>query len=369
MLRIGEYDKANALYAAIVEAKTLPWAKLGVARALVGSGQLTHAVDALSALINEDPSNGDAYDVMGRAQLELGNMGEALQTYQMACNLTPNSITRMQNLANIMFSVGRLADAEKLLGRAALIGKDSKMFDPQSLVTLAFTRLAGNDRKGLQNCVDDFQRLMGKRPKSDKLTGQASVIQALLDIHTGQNAKALDQLKSLGALAKQRDFGFDMACNCLALAAQLAKRKADASFDEELSKTISLRFVTNRPRMELLAGAALQHPPLSAKVREISAQVFQISRDAIKLALQGEPATATVRLLSAGRATLNSKLIETAGLLLKRYASKITNGPELEAEFKSLTLNFGENSNGRAGSDQPREAGGLKLRIGNSEDV
>ncbi len=369
MLRIGEYDKANALYAAIVEAKTLPWAKLGVARALVGSGQLTHAVDALSALISEDPSNGDAYDVMGRAQLELGNMGEALQTYQMACNLTPNSITRMQNLANIMFSVGRLADAEKLLGRAALIGKDSKMFDPQSLVTLAFTRLAGNDRKGLQNCVDDFQRLMGKRPKSDKLTGQASVIQALLDIHTGQNAKALDQLKSLGALAKQRDFGFDMACNCLALAAQLAKRKADVSFGEELSNTISLRFVTNRPRMELLAGAALQHPPLSAKVREISAQVFQISRDAIKLAMQGEPATATVRLLSAGRATLNSKLIETAGLLLKRYASKIANGSELESEFKALTLNFGENSNGRAGSDQPREAGGLKLRIGNSEDV
>ena len=108
---------------------------------------------------------------------------------------------------------------------------------------------------------------------------------------------------------------------------------------------------------------------LSAKVREISAQVFQISRDAIKLAMQGDPATATVRLLSAGRATLNSKLIETAGLLLKRYASKIANGPELEAEFKSLTLNFGENSNGRAGSDQPREAGGLKLRIGNSEDV
>ncbi len=85
--------------------------------------------------------------------------------------------------------------------------------------------------------------------------------------------------------------------------------------------------------------------------------------------MQGEPAAATVRLLSAGRTTLNNKLIETAGLLLKCYASKIANGPELEAEFKALTLNFGENSGGRAGSDQPREAGGLKLRIGNSEDV
>ena len=62
-------------------------------------------------------------------------------------------------------------------------------------------------------------------------------------------------------------------------------------------------------------SAALEHPPLSAKVREISAQVFQISRDAIKLAMQGEPATATVRLLSAGRATLNSKLISTAVIL------------------------------------------------------
>ena len=172
-----------------------------------------------------------------------------------------------------------------------------------------------------------------------------------------------------GTLARALQEVADSAPSQQALAAQLAKRKADTSFGEELSNTISLRFITNRPRMELLAGAALAHPPLSAKVREISAQVFQISRDAIKLAMQGEPATATVRLLSAGRATLNSKLIETAGLLLKRYASKIANGPELESEFKSLTLNFGENSNGRAGSDQPREAGGLKLRIGNSEDV
>jgi len=45
---------------AIVAANTLPWAKLGVARAMMESGQLSHAVSALDTLISEDPSFADA---------------------------------------------------------------------------------------------------------------------------------------------------------------------------------------------------------------------------------------------------------------------------------------------------------------------
>jgi len=74
LLRVGKFDQAQKLYQAVVDAKTLPWAKLGVARALLDEGQTVKAVSTLENLISEDPTYTDAYDVMGRAQFEQGSL-------------------------------------------------------------------------------------------------------------------------------------------------------------------------------------------------------------------------------------------------------------------------------------------------------
>jgi predicted Zn-dependent protease len=182
MMRIGKHDQAQKLYEAIVAAKTLPWAKLGVARAMMESGQINHAVSALDTLISDDPSFADAYDVMGRAQFELGNLDQALATYKMACELTPNSVSRLQSLASMSFYTGDVKEAEKMLDRVALIGLDSKMFDPQTLVLLAFARLESKDRKGLDRCRVDLRRLMERNPDSLRLMRNDQVIEILIDL-------------------------------------------------------------------------------------------------------------------------------------------------------------------------------------------
>lgn len=102
MLRVGKYDQAQRLYQAVVNAKTLPWAKLGVARAQLDEGQTAKAVSTLENLISEDPNYTDAYDVMGRAQFEQGKFDAALATYKMASDMTPSSITRLQNLDHVL---------------------------------------------------------------------------------------------------------------------------------------------------------------------------------------------------------------------------------------------------------------------------
>ena len=94
LLRTGKFAQAQTMYEAVVQAKTLPWEKLGVARSLLDSGQTVHAASTLENLISEDPNYSDAYDVMGRAQFELGKFDQALATYRIAAELTPASITR-----------------------------------------------------------------------------------------------------------------------------------------------------------------------------------------------------------------------------------------------------------------------------------
>ena len=56
MLRTGKYTEAQQLYQSVVAAKTLPWAKLGVARSLLDEGQTAKAVSTLENLISEDPN-------------------------------------------------------------------------------------------------------------------------------------------------------------------------------------------------------------------------------------------------------------------------------------------------------------------------
>ena len=105
LLRVGRYAEAQTLYKSVVAAKTLPWAKLGVARAQLDAGQITQATSTLENMISADPTYADAYDVMGRAQFELGKLDKALETYKMAAMLTPSSISRLQNLAMMTSTV------------------------------------------------------------------------------------------------------------------------------------------------------------------------------------------------------------------------------------------------------------------------
>src|SRR5690606_31349374 len=95
LLRAGHIGEAQRLYEAVIEAKTLPWARLGVARAQLESGVPAKAATTIESLLADDDSYADAYDVMGRAQFELGQFDQALATYAMATRLTPHSVSRL----------------------------------------------------------------------------------------------------------------------------------------------------------------------------------------------------------------------------------------------------------------------------------
>ena len=81
-LRVEDHESAKSLYGAVSESKALPWAKLGLARAELESGEAPKAATILESLIAEQPGYADAYDVMSRVQLEQGDMQAAMARYQ-----------------------------------------------------------------------------------------------------------------------------------------------------------------------------------------------------------------------------------------------------------------------------------------------
>ena len=364
LLRVGRPADAQQLYKAVVAAKTLPWAKLGVARAQLDAGQAAQANSTLENLISEEPNYADAYDVMGRAQFEQGRFDKALETYKMAAMLTPASISRLQNLAMMTYYAGDHAEAEKLLDKTTRLGLESKMFDPQSLVLLAFTRLENGDRKGLQRCHDDMARLIERFPDNARQHRLAGIVAALNLIQQHQFAQSVETVRAMAKTVDQSDFDFESASNLIALLAQLANKAIQLDEVDAVVDTIGMRFCSNRSLTELLAASATAHPPYAERMRTCQAKVLEYAETAMALSMAGNPTAAVKNLILHGRETHNARLIDNAHQVILKHAAKISNAQALDMEVQELRAIYGLANVKASLGEQKRQAGGLALRIG-----
>lgn len=364
LMRVQRFTEAQELYEAIAAAKAAPWAKLGVARAMMASGDPVAAASALGALIAEDPSFADAYDVMARAQFELGNVAQAQATYKMACDMTPDSVPRLQNLAMMTFYAGDIDGARPLLDRVTRIGLDSKLYDCQTLVALAFTELDANEHRNLQRCRDNFTRLIERNPDSARHQRAVATIDAMLAVLKNDRGAVQSLVRDMCGSTKSADFDFEAASNLISLLSRLAQRDIRVELAEARVEALAMRFCTSRPITEMLAGAAGLHPAYAVRIRESGQQIQKIAQSAVGLAMRGDPGMAVRQLIVEGQTTLNAKLIEAAHHLLERHGAKMTDAEKLEHDLHQLREHFGARSKLTGPSPSTRQTGSLKLKTG-----
>ncbi|RZI92652.1 MAG: response regulator, partial [Rubrivivax sp.] len=169
LLRLKRFDDARTLYEAIIAAKTVPWARLGVARTEVASGNLQAARRTLENLIGDLPDYADSHDLMGHVQMEQGDLAQALKTYQTAATLTPGCLLRLQRCGSLGFYAGQRAEALKMLERAMAQGLRSKLFDMLSLVLIGLMRFDAKDFKGFKYTHDSLTAAIERAPGSIRL--------------------------------------------------------------------------------------------------------------------------------------------------------------------------------------------------------
>jgi cytochrome c-type biogenesis protein CcmH/NrfG len=367
MLRGGLHNEAQQLYEAVVAAKTLPWARLGVARAQLEAGQPKRASTTLQALIDAEPEYSDAYDVMGRAQFEQGDFESALNTFKMSTQLTPSSVNRLLKHGMLAYYKGDRKEGLELLDRATLIGLDSKLYDPQALVLLAFARLDNNDRKGLARCHEQISRLRERKPDNERVRRLVDVVEVLVSMHAHQTARALDEVRHMAKALNDDDFDFEASSNLLALMTQLALRSIQLNEVDAAVDAMGLRFCTSKALTELLASAASGRSEFSDRIRNAHTQILKTTEQAMTLSLKGDPQKAVEALLESGVKTLNAKIIESAYLVLQRYESRIPDYAALHERTEALRIRF-RTGDIHAGlgehASTGRASGGLSLPSG-----
>lgn len=363
LLRLGRHDQARTLFEAVIEARALPWARLGIARAQMESGQVPRAITTLQGLLGEDSSFVDAYDVLGRAQVESGHFTDALGTYRLASSLTPDSVPRLQKLGMMAHYMGDSETASKALSRAAILGIDSKLFDHQSLVLLAFQYFNDNDRKGLERCMADFARLLERQPENRRSRRFEAVVRSLQLIQQRQVVQAVASVRALGQDIFDSQFDFEAACNMVGLLAVLGETSIELPEGPEWVLAIGLRYTNTKALTELLASAAQRHPPHAQALRDCLGQVNKSAEAAVAQSLGGDPQGAVAQLLARVGQTLNTKLLDLAHQLLTRHAARIGDVADTQAAIDALRARCGSTTARAAmGHEGERKPGELVLR-------
>ncbi len=363
LLRLGRHDESRTLFEAVIAARALPWAKLGVARAQIESGQATRAITTLQGLIGEDASFADAYDVLGRAQVELGNFTEAIETYRTASALTPDSVVRLQKLGMMSYYMGDRKTAASVLSRAAILGIDSKLFDFQALVLLAFSYFSDKDRKGIERCVADFGRILERHQDSPRIQRFASIAQTLLLIQQRQFSAAVAAVRDMAREIDEASFDFEAACNLASLLAVLAATSIDLADGEKWVRSLGMRYANTRGLTELMANACNVYPAYSDMVRECLPQINQSAEKAMAQSLAGDAEGAVRKLLQLAESSLNSKLADMAQQVLLRHRERIADAQALQDSVQAVRTRCG-NAPTRAvlGQDGERRPGGVVIR-------
>ena len=363
LLILGRNAEAKQLYDAVVAAKTLPWAKLGVARVQLAVGEVAQARRTLEALIDSDPQFADSYDVLGKVHMEQGNLSEALATYRTAAEMTPGCVLRLQHAGTLSYYAGDSRGAIQLLERTWQLGRKSRLFDVLSMMLLALLRFDANDTKGLDAARDVLADFSARYPQSVRLKRMEQLGEVLSRLNRGRILEAVTLLRRETQGFMRPDFELETAANVISVWTRLLRFGLGTNEVDSAVRQLARRFAVSRTTCEVLVAAARHYPDAAGIVREAYSEVMKLAEQSMNLAVQGQPAQAVEALLHHGSSTGNAKLIEMAQLVAKRYQDSIGDVQTLMAQQAQLAHRFCAPTTHIAGVRRSnRSAGGMVLR-------
>jgi len=127
LLMSNQFEAATEFYQHALSLRVMPWAKLGLAKALRSKGEVAEAKQLLGSLIAENPQFLSAYDMMGQIHTEAGDSAAALEVLDNACKVAPHSLTRQRSISVIAEETGDFKRVEQALSTVLRKTKNSPL--------------------------------------------------------------------------------------------------------------------------------------------------------------------------------------------------------------------------------------------------
>jgi CheY-like chemotaxis protein len=186
-IETGDLDYAQRTYQQVLKERDLTWARLGLGIIAFKRGHFEQAIGYFQQLLQINPSALDAYDWQAKAHESLQQNQLALETVELAVNLSPQAILRQQKLATLASQAALWEIAQKAYKAAIKLGKNSVHKSSKDFSGLAKIYLKSNATTQAQQLLDELKFQFVNEPDAEL---QAALLSIDLFKKTGQNTLA-----------------------------------------------------------------------------------------------------------------------------------------------------------------------------------
>jgi CheY-like chemotaxis protein len=365
LLRLQRPQDALLMFERLHEARATSWARVGMARCEWAAGRLGKAQKVIDALLLGEPQCADALDLQGRMRLERSDFAGALESYRAASLATPGCLLRAQHAGALAFYLGHREEAGQFLERARTMGAGTRLFDALSLFLLALVHHDAEELESLDGCVKELASFASRFPQSPRLARIAGAASALWLLRTDKAAEAAAVVQRLAQAVEGDGFDLEAAQVVVSLWVRVPQTSADDHAAAGFAKTVALRFCSSRTITDFFVIVSLNRPPFSEAFRQGLADINATVEQAVQASSGGAPAQAIATLLAQSGQHRNSRLVEIATMLTKRYTPELgsaTSGA-LARQAAELVRRFSSGATHIAGLQRAnRSPGALVLK-------
>jgi DNA-binding response OmpR family regulator len=320
LVTLGRFDAAEALYKQVIEMRAVPWARLGLARALHLQKQDEPAEAELRDVLAHAPEMVAAYDLLADVCLAKQDATAAQAALEQGIAISGKTVRRQQKLGEVAYANGDLAAARSAFANALEKGRHSIFITPADFGNLCRVQLEQGDLKAAADTLKNNRKTLQDSPEGQLVM---AVTQGVMHARAGDlqgAAKALDAASVLRGAGTRGDsrLMLDLAGVCMASgrhdeADGIVAEVARNAHDSEALLAKAKRLYEEAGRAE--AGAAL--------LAQATADVRKLNNEGVVLAQKGDYRTAVDKLLTACQAApYNPRISMNAVWVILKYVDQ-----------------------------------------------
>jgi len=214
---MGRFDEAEALYRQIIEMRAIPWARLGLARALHNQKKEDEAEEILKDILDESTEMVSAYDLLSDVCLSKGDKLGAQDALVQGVAISGKTVRRQQKLGEVASDNGDLETAKEAYANALEKGRNSVFITAEDYGQLCRVQVEQGDTEG---AMDTLRKSRGILSTTQEGQFVSAVVRGMAYAKSGNQSeanKAMDEAERLnqeGARTNER-FMLDYAETCM----------------------------------------------------------------------------------------------------------------------------------------------------------
>jgi len=317
LIVMGQPEAAEVLYKQVIAMRAIPWARLGLARALHMQQKDDAAEAVLREALEQAPEMVAAYDLLSEVCLSKKDAAAAQKALERGVSISGRTVRRQQKLGEIAHANGDLDVARSAYSQALDKGRHSIFVTPGDFGNLCRVQVEQGDLGG---AADTLKK--GKNTLMDSPEGQLVMAVAQGVIHTKSGnmkgaEKALDEAAALCAAGARGDdrLMLDLAGTCMANG---RNDEADGIVADVVRNAHDSDALLSRAR-RIYEDAGLGDSG-TAVLDLATTGVRKLNNEGVMLAQRGDLRAAVDKLLAAcAEAPRNPRILMNAVWVIFRY--------------------------------------------------